>query len=89
MILTITVLSLVHNVPPERMLTCFASEPVHLDWTTIETMDVGGMGSFVPHMLPLCLPKAHPTRKTREQKTRVFLQKVEHRSPYTEPKLEF
>ena len=33
--------------------------------------------------------KAHPTRKTREQKTRVFLQKVEHHSPYTEPKLEF
>ena len=33
--------------------------------------------------------KVHPTRKTREQKTRVFLQKVEHHSPYTEPKLEF
>ena len=39
------------------------------------------------HAGALC--QAHPTRKTREQKTRVFLQKVEHHSPYTEPKLEF
>ena len=37
----------------------------------------------------LVTAKAHPTRKTREQKTRVFLQKVEHHSPYAEPKLEF